>query len=232
MKRDQQAEARHTGTSQTGAHKTRARQVRPRDQVFGQQAPGTSFLHRMPAGLKVATLAAITVLIVMLRDVVLNGAVIIAVVGLALAARIPPRLFFTLLRRIWLLLALVLVSQLVFNDIATGTEVFGRIMAGILAAHLLILTTALPALLEVFRAMLYPLRLLGIPTGKVVLAAMVMLRAIPFLADQYYLAGQHARARGLQKSLRARTMPILLSSVSYASDTGRALTARGIDGTE
>lgn len=213
----------------TVLRRRRTRPLQPRDQVFGQRAPGNSFLHRAPAGLKVTVLAAVALGVMIIREPQLNLAVLAAVIIVSAAARIPAGMLLTLLRRIWLLLAAMLAAQLAFNDLVTGLEVFSRVLAGLFSAHLLILSTTTHELLGVFRALLKPLRLLGVPTGKIVLAALVTLRAIPYLADQFYLAGQQARARGLERSIRARTVPVLLSAVAYARDTGRALCARGIE---
>ncbi|GAB3841865.1 energy-coupling factor transporter transmembrane component T family protein [Nesterenkonia populi] len=207
----------------------RSRPIRPRDQVFGQRAPGHGFLHRTPAGTKVAALAGIAVVVMVLRSPAVSAGVMAAVILLAATARVPLGMLLVLLRRVWLLVAAVLVAQLIFNDAATAVEVITRVLAGVLAAQLMILTTTVPELLRVFSALLRPLRLVGIGPGRIVLAAMIMLRAIPYLADQFRAAEQQARARGLERDLRARTVPVLLAAVAYARDTGRALSARGID---
>lgn len=207
----------------------RPRPLRPRDQVFGLTAPGSSFLHRAPAGLKVAVLAVVLVAVIVVREPAVSLMTIMGVVVLAAAARISARLLLILLRRVWILLAAVLAAQLILNDPATALEVMTRVLAGLLAAHLMILTTPTQALLGVFRVIVAPLRLLGARPGRIVLAALVMLRAIPYLADQFHLAERQARARGLERNIRARTVPVLLAAVAYARDTGRALSARGIE---
>lgn len=207
----------------------RPRPLRPRDQVLGLTAPGTSFLQRAPAGAKVAALAAVLGVVVIVREPVISLIVILCVIVLASAARISPRLLVVLLRRVWILLAAVLAAQLILNDPFTALEVMARILAGLLAAHLMILTTSTQELLGVFRLLAAPLRLLGVRPGRIVLAALVMLRAIPYLADQFHLAERQARARGLERNIRARVVPVLLAAVAYARDTARALTARGIE---
>lgn len=207
----------------------RRRPLRSRDQVFGRTAPGSSFLHRVPAGVKVAALAVVLIVVLVARELVVNAAVIGGVVVLAAIARIKTGSLFSLLRRVWILLIAVLGVQLLLNDPVTAAEVITRVLAGLLAAHLMVLTTTTQELLAVFAVLFSPLRWVGLAPGKVVLAAMVMLRAIPYLADQFYLAERQARARGLERSIRARVVPVLLAAVVYARDTGRALSARGIE---
>lgn len=221
---------RHDSDESAAAEqRRRGRPLRPRDQVFGQRAPGESFLHHAPAGAKVATLAVLTIAVMLLRTTTVNLATIGAILITAMAAGVPLRLVFGVLRRIWLLLGAILIAQLAFNDLLTGVEVSSRVLAGFLAAHLLVLTTPIDRLLGVFRALLRPARHRRMATGEIVLAALVMLRAIPYLADQFHLARQQARARGLERSLRARTVPVILNALAYARDTGRALSARGIE---
>ncbi|MVT26605.1 energy-coupling factor transporter transmembrane protein EcfT [Nesterenkonia alkaliphila] len=200
-----------------------------REQVLGRRAPGNGFLHRSPAGLKVAMLALFTALVLVAREPVVSAGGVVLVLLTALAAQVPLRMLLALLRRLWLLLVVLAALQLLLNDPLTGAEVLSRILATLLAAQLLILTTAPAELVAVLRVLLAPLRVLGLEPGRVALAALVMLRSIPFLADQFRMAGRQAAARGLERNLKARTLPLLLGAVEHARDTGRALSARGID---
>jgi len=207
----------------------RPRPLRARDQVFGRTAAGEGFLHRAPAWAKVAVLAVVTVTVLFLRSPAASLGVAVGVLLLGAAAGIAVSQMLRLLRRIWLLLAAVLTAQLLFNDLGTAGEVLSRIVACLLGAQLLILTTRPHDLLGVFRALVLPLRWVGLAPGRIALAGLVMLRAIPYLADLAHLAQRQAQARGLERSIRARTVPLLTGSVDYARDTGRALAARGID---
>ncbi|GFZ92160.1 hypothetical protein GCM10011359_21800 [Nesterenkonia alkaliphila] len=197
--------------------------------MLGRRAPGNGFLHRSPAGLKVAMLALFTALVLVAREPVVSAGGVVLVLLTALAAQVPLRMLLALLRRLWLLLVVLAALQLLLNDPLTGAEVLSRILATLLAAQLLILTTAPAELVAVLRVLLAPLRVLGLEPGRVALAALVMLRSIPFLADQFRMAGRQAAARGLERNLKARTLPLLLGAVEHARDTGRALSARGID---
>ena len=207
----------------------RPRPLPAREQVLGRRVPGNGFLHRSPAGLKVALLALFTALVLVAREPVVSAGGVVLVLLTALAAQVPLRMLLALLRRLWLLLLVLAALQLLLNDPLTGAEVLSRILATLLAAQLLILTTAPAELVAVLRVLLAPLRVLGLEPGRVALAALVMLRSIPFLADQFRMAGRQAAARGLERNLKARTVPLLLGAVEHARDTGRALSARGID---
>lgn len=186
-------------------------------------------MHRAPSGVKVLVLALVTAAVLIARDPLVSAGVVVLVFCTALVARIPLLMLLVLLRRLWLVLAVLAILQLILNDPATGTEVLSRILACLMAAQLLLLTTAPVELVGVLRRILAPLRLLGIRPGRIALAALIMLRSIPYLADSFHLGAQQARARGLERDLRARTVPLLLGAVDHARNTGRALNARGID---
>ncbi|WP_150462787.1 CbiQ family ECF transporter T component [Nesterenkonia ebinurensis] len=207
----------------------RPRRLRAREQVLGRRAPGSGLLHRSPAGLKVAALAVFTAVILVVREPVVSAGGVVLVLLTALAVQVPLRMLLALLRRLWLLLLVLIVLQMLLNDPLTAVEVLSRILAALLAAQLLILTTEPVELVGVLRVLLTPLKIFGVRPGRAALAALIMLRSIPFLADQFHQAGQQAAARGLERSLRARTVPLLLGAVERARDTGRALSARGID---
>ncbi|TLP76873.1 CbiQ family ECF transporter T component [Nesterenkonia sphaerica] len=207
----------------------RPRRLRPREQVLGRRAPGRSFLHRAPGGLKVLVLAIVTAAVLLIREPMVSLGVVVLVLVTAGAARVPLRMILVLVRRLWLLLTVLVVLQLMLNDLFTTAEVLSRILACLLAAQLLMLTTEPTELVGVLRRILTPLRFLGVRPGRVALAALITLRSIPYLADTFHLAGQQARARGLERDLRARTVPLLLGAVNHARNTGRALNARGIE---
>lgn len=207
----------------------RPRPLRPRDQALGRRAPGRGFLHRAPTSAKVAALALLTVAVLLVREPLVSMGVVVLVLCTALAARVPLLMLLALIRRLWVVLAVLAVLQLLLNDPLTGAEVLSRILACLLAAQLLLLTTEPTELVTVLRRILAPTRFIGVSPGRVALAALIMLRAIPYLADQFHVAGQQVRARGLERDLRARTVPLLLGAVDYARDTGRALNARGIE---
>jgi biotin transport system permease protein len=207
----------------------RPRPLRPREQVLGRRAPGGSFLHQVPSGAKVLVLALVTATVLLARDPLVSAGVVGVVLVAAVAAHIPLLMLLVLIRRLWLVLLVLVVLQLMLNDLLTGAEVLSRILACLLAAQLLLLTTEPADLVTVLRRILVPLRPLGVRPGRVALAALIMLRAIPYLADLFQLGGQQARARGLERDLRARTVPLLLGAVDHARNTGRALNARGIE---
>jgi biotin transport system permease protein len=185
--------------------------------------PGDSWLHRTPAWTKLAGVAALSVLVLLTRDAVVNAGLLVLVAVLALSARLPLRELLAPVLRIWLIVAGVVVIHLWLTDWLTGARIASTILVCVLAAALLMLTTTV-----VFEVLARPLGVVGLPSESVGLAAGLVVRSLPVIADLARVSGDAARARGLEASVTARTVPLVLGAVKYAQDTGRALEARGL----
>src|SRR5690606_34637702 len=122
--------------------------------------------------------------------------------------------------RIWLIVAGVLVVHLWLTDWLTGARIASTIVACVLAAALLMLTTTIGELIAVFEVLARPLAVVGLPAESVGLAAGLVVRSLPVIADLARVSGDAARARGLEASPAARTVPLVLGAVKYAQDTG------------
>ena len=202
--------------------------MKARQRFLGRRVPGDSWLHRTPAWAKLAGVAALSVLVLLTRDPVVNAGLIAVIVVLALTARLPLRELLAPVLRIWLIVAGVLVVHLWLTDWLTGARIASTIVACVLAAALLMLTTTIGELIAVFEILARPLALVGLPVESVGLAAGLVVRSLPVIADLARVSGDAARARGLEASPAARTVPLVLGAVKYAQDTGRALEARGL----
>lgn len=203
--------------------------MRQRQQFLGRRIPGDGWLHRLPAGWKLGGIAALSVIVLLFRDARVNAVLIAVVLLAALTARLPLQRVLAPLLRIWFIFVAVVLIHLWLTDWPNGLRIVSTIMVCILAASLLMLTTSIAQLLTVFRALASPLRYVGGSPERVGLAAALMVRSLPVLADLARVSGDSARARGLERNLRARTVPLVLGAVKYAQDTGRALEARGLD---
>jgi len=96
------------------------------------------------------------------------------------------------------------------------------------AATVLTATTSVDDLLDSIVRGLRPFRRFGVDPDRVGLTFSLMLRAVPETLDLAAETRDAARARGLERSIRARTTPLVLRVVARARDTGDALHARGV----
>ncbi|GGA56734.1 cobalt ABC transporter [Pseudoclavibacter endophyticus] len=190
---------------------------------------GTSPLHRSPAWVKLAGLAAIAVAISFFGAwwPGLGGAAAAVVVGFLVAGLGWRELGRQMVGIRWLVLLLV-ASQLVFLPIPEALANTLRVTLVVLLAALLTLTTPMSELLDTLTAMLSPLERIGVPTAQVSLTIALAVTTIPVLASlsRQLLDAQRARTGRLR--LRAFVVPMLVLSLKHADELADALRARGV----
>ena len=107
-------------------------------------------------------------------------------------------------------------------------QVIAAIVATVLASNVLTSTTPVDTLLDGLAALVRPLRRFGADPERFSLTVALMLRSIPYVIGAFADVRDAARARGLERNLVARSLPVVISTVAYARATGDALAARGL----
>ncbi|GGC88370.1 hypothetical protein GCM10011512_14170 [Tersicoccus solisilvae] len=200
--------------------------------------PGHSPIHRAPLSVKTVAMVAVSVAAVLARDPLPALLLLLAVVVVAAISAVPARRVFAPVRASWVLLLLIGLYQLAVDGTgfvppgAAGTAravtVVAVLVAAMTAAQLLTATTPALALLDGVVAAVRPLRRVGADPDRFALTALLVLRSITWIAGAFDEARDAAVARGLPRSLRARTLPVVLRTVDHAQRTGLALAARGL----
>jgi biotin transport system permease protein len=198
-----------------------------RGELLGIHRPGDTFLHRRSAGTKLLALLLASTAVVVVRGPV--SAVVFVGVGVGLLAWSGARLDVTLrAMRGLLLMALVLGAWTAWQSgWPRAVEVVGDLVALILLATTLTVTTPVDEVMDAVVAGLRPFRRFGVDPEAVGLAFSLMLRAIPSTLTLAEEARDAAVARGLERSPRARLVPLVVRVVARARETGDALHARG-----
>ncbi|MFN0285105.1 MAG: energy-coupling factor transporter transmembrane component T family protein [Kineosporiaceae bacterium] len=196
--------------------------------LLGAYVPGTSPLHRAPAGAKLVALATLLVALAVVRTPV--GVTVGAAggVGLALLSRVGVR---PVLAQVWPLRWVVPVLgavQVWTSGPRTAVVVVGSLLVAALLAGLLLLTTTTQAVLDALVAGLRPLRRLGVDPDRAGLVLALTVRSIPVVAALADEVAQARRARGAERSLRAFAVPLVIRTVRHADRVGEALAARGV----
>jgi biotin transport system permease protein len=199
-----------------------------RGELLGIHRPGDTFLHRRSAGTKLLALLLASIMVVVVRGPV--SAVVFVGVGVGLLAWSGARLDVTLrAMRGLLLMALVLGAWTAWQSgWPHAVEAVGDLVALILLATTLTVTTPVDEVMDAVVAGLRPFRRLGVAPESVGLAFSLMLRAIPSTLTLAEEARDAAVARGLERSPRARLVPLVVRVVARARETGDALHARGV----
>jgi len=196
--------------------------------------PGASFLHRLPLWLKAVLLLAVAVLcfaspvVSVLAGVWTTTAVLAAVVVTHLVAGLTLLRLWRPVRMMLVFLVLIAAYQWWQNGPAVAWQVIAAIVATVLASNLMTATTPVDELLDGLAAVVKPLERFGADPDRFSLTVALMLRSIPFVIGAFDDVRDAARARGLERNLLARTLPVVIGTVAYARQTGEALAARGL----
>lgn len=197
--------------------------------MIGLYVPGTSVLHRAPAGPKLVVLAAFLLWLGVWRSplaVALAAAVVAAAAALSrvgwqrVAAQVRPVVLVTLL---------VAAAQVWLAGPRTAVVVAGSLLVAVAAAGLVTLTTRTQDLLDALVAALRPLRRLGVDPERIGLLLALTIRSVPVLVALAQEVRDARRARGAERSVRAFAVPLVIRAVRHADRLGEALAARGVD---
>lgn len=204
--------------------------MRSRDSggLLAGYVPGHSWLHRAPLWAKFLCVVAAGAA----SFVLLDWRVSLLALGTVIAAWLSAGLGVRRLVSSWKLVLPLAGVLFAFQWWQQGPTTALRIVANLLlcfvAAGLLTATVPLRDLLDGVAALARPFRRFGADPERFALAIAIMIRSIPVLAGSFAEVADSARARGLERSVRARTVPVVLSAVAYARRTGDALAARGL----
>lgn len=190
--------------------------------------PGNSVLHRAPAGLKLVVLAFSALLLSLIPQTAASiGVVLLLVCALYLVAGFRVREIGTELWRIrWLVVVLGAALAVFFSPLVAWVST-GRVIALLLLASLLTLTTRMAALLETLHRVLRPVRRLGVDADAVAMTLSLTITMIPVVAAFADHVRDAQRARGVRLGVRA-VVPLLVRALRHADDVSDALVARGL----
>ena len=197
--------------------------------MIGLYQPGTSLLHRMPAGGKLlAMLLAIVGIVLLNAPWQLGVAALVVVAGFALA-RIPARVAWSQLWPMRWFLLFIAIFQVIFTGWERALMTGGTLLLTVAIAALITLTTRVTEMLDVCQRLLRPLRRFGVDPDRAGLVLALTIRCIPLMVEIVGAVSQARKARGAGFSLRALVVPSVVRALRRADAIGDALTARGVD---
>jgi len=191
--------------------------------------PGTGWVHRAPAGPKALALLLI-VLVISFLPSTYSAAIITG--GVALLAYLVTGLGVRELVRQILAVRWVIVitfgAQLIFLQTEPAVANTSRVLAALLIAALLVLTTRIGDLLDAVERALQPFTRIGVDPARVALVLAVAMTTVPVLVRIAAGVREAQKARGVGGGLTSFVIPFLVMSLKHADDLGDALTARGV----
>jgi biotin transport system permease protein len=196
--------------------------------LLANYVPGTSVIHRAPLWLKFLLVLGCGMASFLVADWEVAAAALALMCAMFLLSGAG---FARLVRAVRPVLPVLLAIGL-FQWWQLGGPTAARIVLNVLvcvvAASILTATTPVQALLDGVASLARPFRRLGADPERFALTIAIMLRSIPFIAGAYADVRDSARARGLERNPRALVLPVFITTVAFARQTGEALAARGL----
>jgi biotin transport system permease protein len=190
---------------------------------------GDSFLHRLPPGVKLATLAAVSLLLFSIEaSAVLAIAAIIGLTG-HLLLRISPRQIWLRMRPFALIIVVVALFTAALNTPGEGLTAFFRLAALALFASLVTATTTTGDFIEVITKAASPLERVGLVRAQDVgLSIGLVIRFVPEILSRYEAIRDAHYARGLRSRPFSIAVPLIITTLRGADEIASAIDARGI----
>jgi len=196
--------------------------------LVGTWVPGSSVLHRVPAGPKLVGLAAVEVAVALaVRTPAAVAVAAVATVAAYALARVPVPTAARMLRPIAVVAVLVGAAQWVYAGPERAVVVGGQLVVAVALAVLVTVTTRTSALLDAVERGLRPLRRVVDP-GRVALTLALAVRSVPVVAHLLGELREAHRARGAT-GVTTLGVPLVVRTVQHAEALGEALAARGVD---
>jgi biotin transport system permease protein len=190
--------------------------------------PGTTPVHRAPAGLKLAVLALLGLALFATARLVLVAAALVLVLAAGLLwARLPARVLTSQVRAVWIWLVALFGFHLLVTGPLVGAVAVLRLLTLVLAAAVVTATTRMTALVAVIEWLASPLRVFGVRPARIGLVIAMTLRFIPLVSDRAARIREAQAARGADRVRPAMVVPLLVQVLRMATTVGEALDARG-----
>lgn len=189
--------------------------------------PRRTFLHRVPATLKLACVFVLGSAVFAISDLAILLGLFCVQVGLYAYCRVPANVALQQFKYSALLLAAIFLAQGFMVGWPLAVAVLLRFATLILAASLVAMTTRTMEMIAAFETILSPLRFFGVDVGRVGMTLTLALRFVPVLIQVSQEVREAQRARGLDGNILAMATPVIVRVLRMADDVAAALDARG-----
>lgn len=189
--------------------------------------PGNSFLHKMSAGQKILILCISSIVLLPLKSLALILLLIVVVIGLFIAIGVRMRSLLVNFKPLLPFLLIILLFHILAGDGWEGAVVISRLLALILLANLVSITTRMADMMAAMRPFFGPLKYLGVNPRKITVAVALMLRFAPVIFTSYTTLQDSWRSRTSAKPRWRLLAPLTIQTLKLADSVGDALQSRG-----
>ena len=189
--------------------------------------PGRTWLHAIPAGWKLIALALVSLTVAPFDNLPLMAGLVLATLALYASLGRAALAQVALLRPMWPLFLILLALHAWNGDVLLGLVVCLRILAMVLLANAVTMTTRMDAMMDAVEPLLRPLALFGVAPRAVALAVALMIRLIPLLFALWESLNESYRARTGRRGGWRLLAPFCIQTLRLSHHTAEALAARG-----
>ena len=197
--------------------------------TLGLYVPGSSWLHRVPAGPKLLGLLLAVTGVVLTTSPIPVAAEVLVSAALYPTARVPLSILGRHVRTLLPFLVVIVVFQVLTAGWARAVVLAGGLLAAVLLAGLVTVTTRVSEMLALFEKLARPLDRIGVSSRRVALVLALTMRCVPLVASAFQDCRDAYRARGLGRGSWRLVVPLIVRLVRDAEALGDAITARGLD---
>ena len=197
--------------------------------ILSLYVPGNSVVHRLPAGTKLLILFAASVALFAVSGIPVHAGELVVVACLFLVAGLPWKETLHQLRPALIFLVPIFLFHVFITNWVLGLETVLRILVLLLLAVLVTLTTKLSDMIDVIERATRPLRHVGVNPSRIGMMLSMVIRFIPLMMKEAQEILEAQRARGLDRSVIALLVPLLIKTLKTADDLSEAIDARGYD---
>lgn len=191
-------------------------------------SPIETWLHLVPAGIKLALLCLVTICLFGVRDLWLASGILLAIAILYLSfgwrfSRHGARM----LKPLVPFIVIVLIWHLWTADLSGGLLIVLRLVTAVAIANLVTMTTRLSDMVAVVERVTPSVPWLGLKPRAVALSMALTVRFIPVLSQKVGQINSAWKARSARRPNWRILVPIILAVLDDAEHVAEALRARG-----
>ncbi|WP_269584714.1 energy-coupling factor transporter transmembrane component T family protein [Roseibium sp. Sym1] len=188
---------------------------------------GDSWAHRLPAGVKLLTVAIASIVLFQMVSVWVYLACLAAVVLCYASLGREGLAQLKLLRGLGFVLVILLALHWISGTLYDGFVIVLRLVVMILAANFVSITTRLDDMLEAVQPLFRPLAVFGMSSRKPALGVALVLRFAPHMLLVYGLLREAWQARTGSRNSWRLLAPFAIQSLRMSDNVAEALKARG-----
>lgn len=188
----------------------------------------TCWLHRWPAGVKLAMVTLVTTVMFTVSTPWQAGLAVTLTAALYLSCGLPlARAGLRALWPLWWFGLVIMVWHMLTGESGAGLTLLGRVAVAVGIANLASMTTRLDDMLATLTTVLAPARALGLQPKLLGFAMALVVRFIPVVRARREQLAEGWRARSPRPARWQILVPLALSTIDDAEQVAEALRARG-----